>query len=50
MSVRDRSGEARDDVVVAALQRLAPHLDGEPDPAFRAAHHRIPPAPGSPRR
>ena len=37
MSVRDRSGEARDDVVVAALQRLAPHLDGEPDPAFRAA-------------
>ena len=37
MSVRDRSGGASDDVVVAALQRLAPHLDGEPDPAFRAA-------------
>jgi hypothetical protein len=37
MSVRDRSGEAREDVVVAALQRLAPQLDGEPDPDFRAA-------------
>ena len=24
-------------MVVAALHRLAPHLDGEPDPAFRAA-------------
>ena len=32
MSVRDR-----EDAVVAALQQLAPHLDGEPDPAFRAA-------------
>ena len=37
MSVRDRAGENRDDLVVAALHRLAPHLDGEPDPAFRAA-------------
>jgi hypothetical protein len=26
-----------EDVVVARLQALAPHLDGEPDPAFRAA-------------
>ena len=32
MSVRDR-----DDAVIARLQSLAPHLDGEPDPAFRAA-------------
>src|SRR3954447_1096754 len=32
MTVRDR-----EDAVVAALQQLAPHLDGEPDPAFRAA-------------
>jgi hypothetical protein len=32
MSVRDR-----EDAVVTALQQLAPHLDGEPDPAFRAA-------------
>jgi Domain of unknown function (DUF5667) len=37
VSVRSRSGHARDDLVVAALQELAPHLDGEPDPAFRAA-------------
>ena len=37
MSVRDRSGQARDDLVVARLHELAPHLDGEPDPAFRAA-------------
>jgi len=37
VSVRDRASESRDDLVVAALQRLAPHLDGEPDPAFRAA-------------
>jgi hypothetical protein len=37
VSVRDRRGESRDELVVAALQRLAPHLDGEPDPAFRAA-------------
>ena len=37
MSVRNRAGESRDDLVVTALQRLAPHLDGEPDPAFRAA-------------
>ena len=36
MSVRDRAGENRDDLVVAALHRLAPTLDGEPDPAFRA--------------
>jgi hypothetical protein len=32
MSVRDR-----EEMVVARLQALAPHLDGEPDPAFRAA-------------
>lgn len=32
MSVRDH-----EDVLVARLQELAPHLDGEPDPAFRAA-------------
>ena len=37
MSVRDRAGHARDDVVVARCTQLAPHLDGEPDPAFRAA-------------
>jgi hypothetical protein len=37
MSVRDRSGRPRDDLVVARLHELAPHLDGEPDPAFRAA-------------
>jgi hypothetical protein len=37
MSVRDRSGQARDDLVVARLHELAPHLDGEPEPAFRAA-------------
>jgi hypothetical protein len=37
MSVRDRSGQARDDLVVARLHELAPHLDGEPRPAFRAA-------------
>ena len=37
MSVRDRSGPARDDMIVTALHELAPHLDGEPDPAFRAA-------------
>jgi len=36
VSVRQRSGDARDDMVVAALHRLAPSLDGEPDPAFRA--------------
>ena len=36
MNVRDRSGSARDEAVVAALRDLAPHLDGEPDPAFRA--------------
>jgi hypothetical protein len=37
VTVRERSGPAPDDVVVARLQALAPHLDGEPDPAFRAA-------------
>jgi hypothetical protein len=37
VSVRDRSGSAPDDMVVARLHSLAPHLDGEPDPAFRAA-------------
>lgn len=31
MSVRDR-----DDLVVARLHELAPHLDGEPDPAWQA--------------
>ena len=35
--MRDRADEHRDDLVVAALHRLAPALDGEPDPAFRAA-------------
>jgi hypothetical protein len=37
VSVQDRTGHARDDMVVARLHALAPHLDGEPDPAFRAA-------------
>ncbi len=37
MSVRGRSGHAREDVVVARLHALAPSLDGEPDPGFRAA-------------
>ena len=37
MSVRDRPGHAPEDMVVTHLQALAPHLDGEPDPAFRAA-------------
>jgi hypothetical protein len=32
MNVRDR-----EEAVVARLHELAPHLDGEPDPAFRAA-------------
>ena len=32
MSVRDR-----DDLVVARLHQLAPHLDGEPDPAWQAS-------------
>src|SRR6478609_2104964 len=32
MNVQDR-----EDAVVARLHALAPHLDGEPDPAFRAA-------------
>jgi hypothetical protein len=32
MSVQDR-----EDVLVTRLHALAPHLDGEPDPAFRAA-------------
>ena len=32
MSVRDR-----EDAVIARLHSLAPHLDGEPDPEFRAA-------------
>lgn len=32
MSVRDR-----EDAVIARLSSLAPHLDGEPDPEFRAA-------------
>jgi hypothetical protein len=37
VSARSRSGHAREDMVIAALHELAPHLDGEPDPAFRAA-------------
>jgi hypothetical protein len=37
VSVRDHSGTARDEMVVARLHALAPHLDGEPDPAFRTA-------------
>ncbi|MFP5370727.1 MAG: DUF5667 domain-containing protein [Actinomycetes bacterium] len=37
MSVRDRAGGAGDDLVVARLSALAQHLDGEPDPAWRAA-------------
>jgi len=37
VSAHDRSGEARDDMVVTGLRRLASLLDGEPDPAFRAA-------------
>ena len=37
MSVRGRSGPAREDVVVARLHALAPALDGEPDADFRAA-------------
>ena len=32
MTVRDR-----EDAVIARLHALAPHLDGEPDPAFQAA-------------
>ncbi len=36
MSVRDRAGGAGDDLVVARLHALAPHLDGEPDPAWQA--------------
>jgi hypothetical protein len=37
VSAHDRSGLAREEMVVARLRELAPHLDGEPDPAFRAA-------------
>ncbi|MFD2090097.1 DUF5667 domain-containing protein [Blastococcus deserti] len=37
MSVHDGSRAAREELVVARLRELAPHLDGEPDPAFRAA-------------
>jgi hypothetical protein len=37
VSVRDRAGRAREDTVVPRLHALAPQLDGEPDPAFRAA-------------
>jgi hypothetical protein len=37
VSAHDRSGEARDDMIVTRLRRLASLLDGEPDPAFRAA-------------
>jgi hypothetical protein len=37
VSVHHRSGHARKDMVVAELRRLAPALDGEPDPVFRAA-------------
>ena len=35
--MHDGSGSARDDMVVARLRRLAPSLDGEPDPGFRPA-------------
>jgi hypothetical protein len=34
---RSTAAQHRADVVVAGLQRLAPHLDGQPDPDFRAA-------------
>jgi hypothetical protein len=37
VSVHHRTGHARQDMVVAELRRLAPALEGEPDPAFRAA-------------
>jgi hypothetical protein len=33
---RSTAARDRDDVVVQRLHTLAPHLDGEPDPAFRA--------------
>lgn len=36
-AVHSRSTAAREDAVVARLHDLAPHLDGEPDPAFREA-------------
>jgi uncharacterized membrane protein YgcG len=36
VNVHDRTGRT-DDMVVERLHALAPHLDGEPDPAFRAA-------------
>ena len=36
MSVRD-AGRVGDDLVVARLRALAPHLDGEPDPAWQSA-------------
>lgn len=36
MSVTDRSGAAREDLVVARLHALVPDLDGEPDPAWQA--------------
>ena len=36
MRVRDRADGAGDDLVVARLHALAPHLDGEPDPAWQA--------------
>jgi Domain of unknown function (DUF5667) len=37
VSAHDRSGQAREDMVVARLRELAPQLDGEPDPGFRVA-------------
>ena len=37
MSVRDRAGGAGEDLVLARLHALAPHLDGDPDPAWQAA-------------
>jgi Domain of unknown function (DUF5667) len=37
VSVRDRSDHAREDMIVSRLQQLAPLIDGEPDPDFRAA-------------
>ena len=36
MSVTDRSGTAREDLVVARLHALASDLDGEPDPAWQS--------------
>lgn len=37
LNARDDARNARDEAVIARLSTLAPALDGEPDPAFRAA-------------